>query len=255
MVEEEKKSQGIQSIEVGMEILKKIADAGKPLSISEIAILCKTSKSKLHRYLTSFIRTGMLEKSQDAKYTLGSEIIRLGLKASQKLNITEIAAPHLMDLKEILNETAALAIWGQNGPFFVSWEESNHPVNIGIRVGSQISLTKSATGQIFTAYLPKEATEKLVEEELNKFSIDADQFQRTIDSVRANGYSSVISTILPGISAIASPILDISNKLVAALTIVGLESSLDTTENSEAVCLLKEKSVMISKLLGWQQTK
>ena len=62
MVGEETKSQGIQSIEVGMDILKKIAEAGKPISISEIAILCDTSKSKLHRYLTSFVRTGMLKK-------------------------------------------------------------------------------------------------------------------------------------------------------------------------------------------------
>lgn len=41
MIEEETKSQGIQSIEVGMDILKKIAEAGKPLSITEIAILCE----------------------------------------------------------------------------------------------------------------------------------------------------------------------------------------------------------------------
>ena len=136
MVGEESKSQGIQSVEVGMDILKKIAEAGKPISISEIAILCETSKSKLHRYLTSFVRTGMLEKNQDAKYILGTELLRLGLKASQKLNITEIVAPHLMDLKESLNETAALAIWGQNGPFFVSWEENDGPINIGIKVGS-----------------------------------------------------------------------------------------------------------------------
>src|SRR5258708_6264570 len=136
MVGEETKSHGIQSIEVGMHILKKIAEASNPLSITEIAILCETSKSKLHRYLTSFIRTGMLEKSQDAKYILGTEIVRLGLKASQKLNVIDVTSPHLMYIKETLNETAALAVWGQNGPFFVSWEESNGPVNIGIKVGS-----------------------------------------------------------------------------------------------------------------------
>ena len=251
MVGEETKSQGIQSIEVGMYILKKIAEAGKPLSISELAILCETSKSKLHRYLTSFVRTGMLEKSQDAKYILGTEIIRLGLKASQKLNITEIAAPYLIEMKEILNETAALAIWGQNGPFFVSWEESNGPVNIGIKVGSQVSVTQSAAGHVFATFLPNEVTDKKINQELDEFSISLDQFQSTIDFVKTNGYAFVISTILPGISAIASPIFDRSSKLVAALTIIGLEHTLDTSENSKEVHLLKEKSRMISQLLGW----
>ncbi|SIS02024.1 transcriptional regulator, IclR family [Peribacillus simplex] len=251
MLEEETKSQGIQSIEVGMQILKKIAEAGKPLSITDIAILCNTSKSKLHRYLTSFVRTGMLEKNQDGKYILGTEIIRLGLKASQKLKVTEIVAPHLMYLKEALNETVALAVWGQNGPFFVSWEESNGPVNIGIKVGSQVSITQSAAGLIFAAFLPNKVTEKKINQELNKFSIELEKFQSTIDFIKANKYAYVKGTTITGISAIASPIFDRSSKLVATLTIVGLENSLDTSENSKAVNILKERSAMISEFLGW----
>ncbi len=251
MVEEETKSQGIQSIEVGMDILKKISEAGKPLSITEIAILCDTSKSKLHRYLTSFVRTGMVEKNQDAKYILGTEIIRLGLVASRKLNITEIVAPHLMYVKETLNETVALAVWGQNGPFFASWEESNGPVNIGIKVGSQVSVTQSAAGLVFATFLPDEVTEKKINEELHTFSIDSEKFQRTIDFVKVNGYAYVKGTTITGISAIAAPIFDRTSKLVATLTIVGLEQSLDTSESSKAVQLLKERSAMISAFLGW----
>lgn len=251
MVEEETKSHGIQSIEVGMDILKKISEAGKPLSITEIAILCDTSKSKLHRYLTSFVRTGMVEKNQDAKYILGTEIIRLGLVASRKLNITEIVAPHLMYVKETLNETVALAVWGQNGPFFASWEESNGPVNIGIKVGSQVSVTQSAAGLVFATFLPHEVTEKKINEELHTFSIDSEKFQRTIDFVKVNGYAYVKGTTITGISAIAAPIFDRTSKLVATLTIVGLEQSLDTSESSKAVQLLKERSAMISTFLGW----
>ena len=251
MVEEETKSHGIQSIEVGMDILKKISEAGKPLSITEIAILCDTSKSKLHRYLTSFVRTGIVEKNQDAKYILGTEIIRLGLVASRKLNITEIVAPHLMYVKEILNETVALAVWAQNVPFFISWEESNGPVNIGVKVGSQVSVTQSAAGLVFATFLPDEVTEKKINEELHTFSIDSEKFQRTMDFVKVNGYAYVKGTTITGISAIAAPIFDRTSKLVATLTIVGLEQSLDTSESSKAVQLLKERSAIISTLLGW----
>ena len=224
MVEEEITSQGIQSIEVGIDILKKIADEGKPLSITEIAILCDTSKSKLHRYLTSFIKTGILEKSQDAKYSLGTELILLGLKASKKLNINDIAAPHLIKIKETLNETAALAILGKNGPFFVKWEESNRPVNIGINVGSQVSLTKSSTGRVFATFLPHKLTERKIKEELDNSPITQEQFQNITEFIKKNGYSYVNSTLLPGISAIASPIFDGSSKLVAVLAVVSLKA-------------------------------
>lgn len=252
MTQDVKKSQGIQSIEVGMDILKRIAQAGKPLSISELAVLCETSKSKLHRYLVSFIKTGMLEKSVDAKYTLGAEMIRLGLKASHKSKITEMAAPHLLHIKETLNETAALAIWGENGPFFISWEQSNHPVNIGVKVGTEISLTTSAAGKIFSTYLPKEITEKLIEKEFQKYDVNSEQFWSSLGFVKENQYSFVVGTFLPGISAIAAPIFNSTNNLVAALTVVGLENTLKTEANSEEVRLLKEKAMMISELLGWQ---
>lgn len=253
MTSEEITSQGIQSVEVGIDILKKIAGAGKPLTITEIAVLCDTSKSKLHRYLTSFIKTGILDKSQDAKYTLGTELILLGLKASQKLSIQDIAAQHLLDIKEILNETAALAIWGENGPFFVRWEENNRPINIGIKSGSQVSLTTSATGRVFAAFLPNKKIEKIINEELANSSITQEQFQNIIEITKKERFSFVNSSFLPGISALACPIFDSSSNIVAALTVVGLESTLDTSDNSKAVQLLKEKANLLSKLLGWNE--
>ncbi|WP_338448096.1 IclR family transcriptional regulator [Niallia oryzisoli] len=251
MVKEETKSQGIQSIEVGITILKKIAEARKPVSISEIAILCETSKSKLHRYLTSFVRTGMLKKDQNAKYMLGTEILRLGLQASQMLNIKDIAAPHLLDIKESLNETTALSIWGETGPFFVSWEESNRAANIGIKAGSQVSLTKSATGRVFAAFLPAEMTTPKISEELAISSIDEQQFHEITELIKKNGYAYVNSSLIPGINAIASPIFDQSSKLAAVLSVVGIESTLDTSEHSQAVQLIKVKASIVSKMLGF----
>ena len=251
MTSEEAKSQGIQSIEAGIHILKKVAEAGKPLSITEISILCDTSKSKLHRYLTSFIRTGVLEKNQDAKYILGTELILLGLKAAEELKIKDLAETHLMDIKETLNETAALAIWGEDGPFFVSWKKRNRPVNIGINVGSQVSLTKSSTGRVFAAFLPHQITEKKLKEELEKSSFTQEEFQTIIKFIKKNGYSFVNGTLIPGISAVASPIFDRSSNLVAALSVVGLENTLDTSENSKAVQIVKEKSSLLSMQLGW----
>ncbi|MBM4761161.1 IclR family transcriptional regulator [Bacillus sp. B15-48] len=253
MTGEETKSQGIQSIEVGIDILKKIAEAGKPVTITEIAVICETSKSKLHRYLTSFVRTGILEKTQDGKYILGTELVLLGFKASQKLNIIDISSPHLLDLKDILNETVALAIWGQEGPFFVSWEEANGPVNIGIKVGSQVSVTQSAAGLIFAAFLPEHVTARKIDEELTADMAELDDFKEQVNFVQQNNYSFVKGSTIPGISAIAAPIFERTSNLVAVLTVVGLEHSLDTSINSVAVLQLKEKANLISRLLGWDQ--
>jgi DNA-binding IclR family transcriptional regulator len=129
--------------------------------------------------------------------------------------------------------------------------EANGPVNIGIKVGSRVSVIQSAAGKVFAAFLSEKITEEKINRELSKYSISREQFEYDINFIKKKGYSFVKSTIIPGINAIAAPIFNRSSSLIAVLTVVGLENSLDTAEHSKAVQILKEKSVLLSRLLGW----
>lgn len=248
----EPKGHGIQSLELGVDILKKIAEQGKPLTITEISVLCGMSKSKLHRYLTSFSRSGFLHKSTDLKYSLGTDLILLGLKASEQFDIQDICVPYLIDLREILNETVALAIWGENGPFYLRWEESNRVVNLGIKAGSQVSVTHSAPGKLFTAYLPKERTEELIQKELENFGEKTDSFYEELQEIRRKGFSVAKETVVPGISAISCPVFDKDGEILAALTVVTMVGVLDTSEESDFINILKQKSFELSKAIGYK---
>ena len=249
---EEKQSHGIQSIEVGVKILKMVAEAEKSITITELVELCQTSKSKLHRYLTSFVRTEMLEKSEDSKYILGRETLRLGLKASHDLKIVDIANSHLIYLKELFNQTTALAVWGDNGPFFVSWIEGTGPINIGVKVGSKVSATDSAVGRIFANYLPGDMTSMLIAKELEESGISFKEFSSSLSSISLYGFTSVNGTIIPGISAVATPIFNHNNSVIAALCIVGLPHTVDTSAESSMVKELKKRSALISETIGWK---
>ena len=85
-MEQEKK--GIQSIELGFSILKEVSRADKPLTITELSKLCKMSKSQLYRYLISLCKVGALEKDSDLRYSLGKEMLTMGLFAMSKTDIT-----------------------------------------------------------------------------------------------------------------------------------------------------------------------
>jgi len=248
-----KESKGIQSIEVGMEILQKIAESKKPLSITELAIECNTTKSKLHRYLISFLRTGMLEKDKSGCYVLGKEMLRLGLKASYNLNIVEIADSHLIYLKEKYQQTAALAMWGANGPFFASWKENDGPVNIGIKVGSNIGIINSIAGAIFVHYLPKEQTETLIKNEIQKYPHKQETFWETVSFIKIHGYGYVHGTFIPGISALAAPIFNHVGQIIASVNMVGVTDSLKVEPDSDLVKDLLNQATEISKEFGWNE--
>lgn len=250
---EDNKKQGIQSIEIGVSILQLVAAAEKPLTITELAELSGTSKSKIYRYLNSFVRTGMLEKNQDLKYVLGRELLRLGLKASNDIKIVDIARPYLIHLKEKFNETSGLAVFGGDGPIFVSWEESVGPINIGIKVGSKVGITDSATGKAFASHLPESETYALIAKELANNPQAISDFKATLADIRENGYSYTDDTIVQGISAVAAPIFDRNKVIVGVVCVVGLSNSINTAPDSELVIDLKQYGKQISQELGWKE--
>ncbi|MEX2104567.1 MAG: IclR family transcriptional regulator [Bacilli bacterium] len=248
----EAKGHGIQSLELGLDILKLIAEHNKSLSITEISNLCGMSKSKLHRYLTSFCRSGFLEKHEDLRYSLGTELVLLGLRASEKLDVKELAAPYLNNLKESLNETVALTLWGEKGPYLLRCETSNLTVNIGIRSGSQVSVTRSASGKLFVAFLPNGRTQKLVNSEMEKINSDKEAFYNEIEEIKRKGFSVTNGTLIPGISAISHPVFGQNDEIVAGITVVGLTGVLDVSEDSENLRMIKEQCLSLSKALGYQ---
>lgn len=252
---EKKESKGIQSIEVGIGVLVKIAQSKEPLSITELAIQCNTTKSKLHRYLVSFLRTGLLEKESKGRYVLGKELLRLGLKASYNLNIADVAHGCLMYLKEKFNHTTALAMWGNNGPFFVSWEETDGPINIGIKAGSSIRTLRSISGAIFVNYLSTYQTEKIINQEI-EVEADSNQiemFWKTVEFINKHGYGYIHGTLIPGISAIAAPIFNREGQIIASISIIGITDSLEVEPESELVKELLHQVEEISKELGQKE--
>lgn len=248
-MEQEKK--GIQSIEIGFSILKEVSRADKPLTITEISKLSNMPKGQLYRYLISLCKVGALEKDSDLRYSLGKEMVTMGVFAMQKTDITAKAFPYIKKLNERLNETVALAIWVEDeGPLIVEWEESKKPINLNIRPGTLVELTTTAAGRIFATYLPEENTGTIIQKELEKKLIDQAKLESILAFVKKENYA-YTSEYLSGISAIAAPVFDYKKELIAVLYIVGLTEALDISKESTAVRELIKTARELSEQLGY----
>jgi DNA-binding IclR family transcriptional regulator len=250
-MEQEKK--GIQSIELGFSILKEISRANHPLTITELSKLCNMPKSQLYRYLISLCKVGALQKGVDLRYSLGREILTMGIFAVQKTDITVKAFPYIKKLNEQLNETVSLAIWvEEEGPLVVEWVESNKPFNINVRTGSLVDLTTSATGCLFATFLSEEKTRNLIQKELEQRSIDQLKFESRIAFAKKESY--VYTTeYLKGITAIAAPVFDYKKELVATIFVVGLTGVLDYSKDSAEVKELLKTARQLSESLGYSR--
>lgn len=84
--------------------------------------------AKAHRYMVSFMRIGLIEQDRaSGRYDLGSYALQLGLSGLGRLDPVRLAAPVLDDLCEEINETVALAVWGNHGATVVRIVDAGGP--------------------------------------------------------------------------------------------------------------------------------
>lgn len=164
---EEKVRSGIQSIEVGFRLLDVLTGEPRAMMLRDLAQRAAMSPAKAHRYLVSFQRLGLV--SQDpvsGRYELGGFALQMGLARLARVDGVKLARIALTALRDQLDQTVGIAVWGNQGPTIVHWMESSHPAKASLKLGDVMPLLGSATGLVFAAYLPRGKTAAMIEREL-----------------------------------------------------------------------------------------
>jgi DNA-binding IclR family transcriptional regulator len=247
--------QGIQSIEVGVRILRAMARASRPQMLRDLAAVAQMAPAKAHRYLVSLARMGLVEQqAETGLYDLGGFALELGLAALGRLESVALSAPVLQELREETGQTIALAVWANHGPTIVRWLGANTPVSASLRVGAVMPLTRSATGQAFLSYLPSRATAPFLKRELAEHRRQGlsprkpAEVERLISQTRQRGFAHT-SDFIPGIAGIAVPVFDHSGDMVLALVVLGYSRPFETAVDKIAATTLR-KARELSKRMG-----
>ncbi len=255
----DRKRSGVQSIEVGMSILKALSAAGGTLSLNNLSERTGLHPSKVHRYLVSLMRSGMVEKTAHGRYDLGPYILELGTHYLSRLDPSSIAQEELENLRAKTDEGIILNVWGSAGSTVIRWYQSRHPISVGIRPGATFMTTMSASGRLFLAHLPQQATCDVVASELKQLREQghplAPKTDAEIDAIkqeaRERGLSRVRGHSVEGISALAAPIFDYKGDISLTLALFGFSSTFDDGWEGENAHLLRKTAAQISHKLGY----
>src|SRR5262249_477308 len=127
----------------------------------------------------------------------------------EQIDAVRFASEALPRIRDELNFSISLSVWGDVGPVVVRIEESRDRVMTNVRVGTVLPLITSATGRVFMSYLPRNHVDEFIKAErrLNRVT-EGISVDKIIDDVHRNGASRIDSFGLPGVSALAVPILN-----------------------------------------------
>lgn len=217
---------GIQSIDTGVRLLEVLEKADGPLPLKDLSAAAELDPSSAHRYLASFARSGLVRQDADTRYDFGPLALQIGLAAIRRLDAVQLTERALPELVAQTGFTALLSVWSNRGPTVVHWQRSRTPLVTNLGLGSVLPIANSATGTVLVAFLPTGVTAEAIAAEARRIDTDRAAFERAVERARKTRLAYVDSSVIPGLAAVASPVLQWNGEAAAAVTLIGHDHEL-----------------------------
>ena len=165
-------------------------------------------------------------------HDLGTMPHRLGNMEAARLESIRSVIGQMRDIaSEVGEHTLCLGVWGNHGPTAIHWEPSAQPVSDQLRTGLVMSMTRSATGRAFSAFIPPETSRPFIEEDIRSFPTDHEtvsarlaNLERELGDIRERGMARSIGSTPSllhqiAVNAFSVPIRNANGDMVMALSL------------------------------------
>jgi len=217
---------GIQAVDIAIDVLKVLVARASSMSLSELARASRLQPSRLHRYMVSFARQGLVRQSPvTGEYDLGPLARTIGAAAFGRHNGLSVVHEVLSSLCAESGCSVGIYIWTELGPTLTRMEMGAEVQPVSLREGAALPLCGSATGRVFLAYLPSSLTRQLVKAEMASnleeglAAWSEQKLSSELEKIRANRIYWTSEAILPASLAVA-PVFEVSGKLHSVFVVI-----------------------------------
>lgn len=241
----ERGTPAIQAVERAATILGAFSVGRPRLSLNELTARLGTSKATAHRYTKALRSVNLLRYDErEALYSLGPQVLTLSAAARAGLPIITIAGPYMEELVREAGETVVLSVWDGDTAVVVRVDDNtDRTVRISVRTGARLSMSRSAQGRVFCAFLGEDEVPGL-----GSLLRRNPNLRQELEAIRANGIS-VNTPADNGVRTIAAPVLQDAT-IVATMAIVGTTAAVADETSSPAAQSLLRISRSLTQELG-----
>lgn len=209
---------GIQVISRAAAILRALRDEPDGLSLGQIAVRVGLARSTVQRIVHALVGERLLmSASPTARVRLGPEL--LALAQNSKIDIVEVAHPHLKQLAEATGETVDLAVFRRDHLVFLDQVVGSHRLRAVSAVGELFPPHCTANGKASLALLDdSEVRKRLARTELrlaNGATRSIDDLLKELNEVRRSGIACDDEEHSLGISALGVAFRDYTGTIYA----------------------------------------
>ena len=242
------------------EILEEIFSAKGPSTISTLSRELGIPKTTVHRIVHSLVNAGWLDFSAfaDGELQLGRKLRRVALDALQEDVDYTVRHGILRDLVQRVGETCNLTAPHGDEALYLDRVESSWPLRLTLDAGAHVPMHCTASGKLFLAHKEPESLDQFFGRQRIAGGLQALTSQtmtsqavltRHLKKIRQQGYSLDQEEFISGLVAIAVPVFDQQQRVVAALAMHGPTARVDQKRCLEMLPLLERASRRLSQTL------
>lgn len=236
----------MSTVQRAIAVLGVLAESPGDLGTNEIARRVGTNASTASRLLATLVEEELVLKVPDTgRYRLGFRLVQLGNAALARVDVRELARPHLLALTEATGETATVSVPGDHSATTVDFVQSPSSVRSVVELGRPSVPHATAVGKVFLAHGGRLAPGPLTRYTARTIT-SRQELQREVARVRTRGWAEARGEREDDLYTAAAPVLDGRGALAAVLAVQGPKGRLDVRARRAVVEALVAHAARLS---------
>lgn len=235
----------VSTVQRAVTVLDVLADSTRDLGTNEIARRSGINASSASRLLATLAVDELVRRVPDTgRWRLGPRLIRLGNAALDRVDLRELARPHLAALAAATGETATLSIPGGRSAITVDFAQSASSVRSVAEIGRPSASHATAVGKVFLAH-GGERPRGPLRAYTPRTITDPAELAREVSWTAARGWAEAVGEREGELNALAAPVLDSRDELVAVLGLQGPAGRFDRAAMIRALDTLLDHAAQL----------
>lgn len=219
-------------------------------TLEELTTILDMPKATLHGHLSTMVDIGIIS-NDGGRYRPTLKLLEYGTRVRANMDIFQVARGPMKELTDETGEHTSLVVEEGGKAVILYNVEGDGTSSVITTSGIHTYLHTNACGKAIMAHLDPEHIEEILDEHglpamTNETITDREALLEALERVREQGYATNRDEALKGIKAVAAPILDIDEEVVAAVAIFGPSQSIDNNRlRTELPDLVRETANVI----------
>jgi DNA-binding IclR family transcriptional regulator len=210
------------ALEKGLDILEALSETTEGYTLNELCQALGRNVNEIFRMAVTLQRRGYIQADQNDRYTLTLKMFQLAQRQQPIKSLVSTALPLLHELAERARQSCHLSIFQNGRVIIIAQVDSPERWSFGLKIGVVMGLTDTSSGHVLLAYQDEVERTRMLSSHIRvegELQMDPGQLFALLKEVRVQGYASMPSIQIQGITNIAFPILSMGGKVVAAVNI------------------------------------